>query len=167
MRYDARLSTILIWIRGLRLSYLLIIFVIALALAPLSHFVPSKAQRRVARMREHAAISGLFVEFRELPEIVARPRPGGNGRVIYYGKRVRPTASGPTKRLLWRALDSAWASHPRGVDVPAALAQLPPAVQAASADADSCGIYWEEDGEEADVDKICLGLEALVVELYQ
>jgi hypothetical protein len=49
------------------LTYLLIILVIAIALAPLSHFVPSKRQREVARMREYAAVNGLFVEFRGVP----------------------------------------------------------------------------------------------------
>ena len=38
------------------MTYLLIIFVIALALAPLSHFVPSKRQREIARLREYAAV---------------------------------------------------------------------------------------------------------------
>ena len=50
----------------------LILFVIALALAPLWHFLPSKGQRKAARMREHAAVQGLFVEFRELPGAAKR-----------------------------------------------------------------------------------------------
>ncbi len=46
------------------LTYFIIIFVVALALAPLSHFLPSKRQRKVAGMREYAAVHGMFVEFR-------------------------------------------------------------------------------------------------------
>jgi len=57
-------------------TYLLIIFVIALALAPLSHFVPSKRQRKVVCLREYAAVHGLFVEFRTLPGVkVAASHP--------------------------------------------------------------------------------------------
>ncbi len=61
------------------MTYLLIIFVIAVALAPLSHFVPSKRQRQIARMREYAAVHGLFVEFRGVPgrdRVRARDRDG-------------------------------------------------------------------------------------------
>ena len=49
------------------MKYLLILFIIALALAPLTHFLPSKRQRKVAGLREYAAVHGLFVEFRKLP----------------------------------------------------------------------------------------------------
>ena len=55
------------------LTFLLIVFVIALALAPLGHFVPSKRQRAIARMREYAAVHGLFVEFRDLPVQAGAP----------------------------------------------------------------------------------------------
>ena len=65
----------------MELKYLLIVFVIALALAPLSHFVPSKRQRHIARLREYAAVHGLFVEFRSLPG-TARER--ADGHTIYY-----------------------------------------------------------------------------------
>ena len=61
----------------MELKYLLIVFVIALALAPLSHFVPSKRQRHIARLREYAAVHGLFVEFRSLPG-TARERADGH-----------------------------------------------------------------------------------------
>ena len=55
------------------LTYFLIIFVIAVALAPLGHFLPSKRQRKVARMREYAAVHGMFVEFRALPDVGGTP----------------------------------------------------------------------------------------------
>ena len=45
------ITGLLIWITA-DLSYLIILLVLAVALAPLSHFMPSKAQRKVARLRE-------------------------------------------------------------------------------------------------------------------
>ena len=48
------------------MKYFLILFVLALAIAPLTHFLPSKRQRQIARMREYAALHGMFVEFRKL-----------------------------------------------------------------------------------------------------
>ena len=98
--------TPLIWIRWISLSYLIIFFVIALALAPLSHFIPSKAQRKVARLREYAATHGLFVEFRDVParkgaSFTAKPAVRAadrkNTRTIYYGKRVRARGLGPER----------------------------------------------------------------------
>ena len=83
------------------MSYLLIGFVIALALAPLSYFVPSKAQRKIARLREYAALNGLFVEFREPPGAAANAVTHRAAQTIYYGKRVRARGRGPTKRIAW------------------------------------------------------------------
>ena len=71
------------------MEYFVIVLVIALALAPLSHFVPSKHQRKVARLRESAAVQGLFVEFRNLPDGGGTASSGRVARqqdrnIIYY-----------------------------------------------------------------------------------
>ena len=74
------------------MKYLLIVFIIFLALAPLSHFVPSKRQRKIARLREYAAVHGLFVEFRHLPgsSREGSPARASGQQIIYYGKRLPP-----------------------------------------------------------------------------
>ena len=73
------------------MTYLLIIFVIALALAPLSHFVPSKRQREIARLREYAAVeleqAGLAIE----EQLVGRP---DDRRRRVRGVRPRRVAGG-------------------------------------------------------------------------
>ncbi|MCB1845393.1 MAG: hypothetical protein KDI09_20665, partial [Halioglobus sp.] len=66
------------------LTYLLIAFVLLLAVAPLLHFRPSKRQRALARMREYAVLHGLQVEYRKLPTEQRGRRPV-TGDVIYYG----------------------------------------------------------------------------------
>jgi hypothetical protein len=138
------------------MEYFVIVLVIAVALAPLSHFVPSKHQRKVARLRESAAVQGLFVEFRNLPDgggagasrRVARQQ---HGNIIYYGKRLPPLRSGSAERGSWTCDEEGWRGVRHHTAVPEVLAELPPQVLAASVDEGSCGIYWQEAGGEAEL----------------
>jgi hypothetical protein len=150
------------------MEYLIIILAVALAIAPLSHFVPSKRQRAVARMRESAALKGLFVEFRRLPG-----QPGshasGSARategVIYYGKRL-PPARGPTlPRGSWVRSEEAWRSTRGGDTPPDILADFPVSVLAASVDEGSCGIYWRESGGPEELARIISIIEAWATSL--
>ena len=143
------------------MTYLLIIFVVLVALAPLSHFVPSKRQRELAGLREHAAVNGLFVEFRELPG-GARHAASDNatGTTIYYGRRLPPSRQKAARPLAWRRDGAQWRCLDRSVETPQALAALPPEVLAASADEHSCGVYWQETGGVEVVDQIRQVLEA-------
>ena len=94
------------------LTYLLIAFIVAMAIVPLTHFAPSKGQLRVARMRELAATSGLFVEFRSLPE--ALHRIGQSPRdLIYYGKRFPAGKSDAVERGQWVRDGEQWRSADR------------------------------------------------------
>ena len=149
------------------MEYLVIVLVIAVALAPLSHFVPSKAQRKIARLREYAAINGLYVEFRDLPGVEAKTRVESSGRNIYYGRRVRARAMEGGRRRVWVCRDNRWSAVPRGPSVPEVLAELPVGILAVSADLDSCGIYWQETGDEAEIDRILQVLDALADKIYQ
>ncbi len=139
------------------MKYLLIIFIVFLALAPLSHFVPSKRQRLIARLREYAAVNGLFVEFRQPPGRSASAASAGRGAGdIYYGKRL-PYASGSAAvtRGGWVFEEGAWRAVNWRDPVPDPLSRLPPQAYAATVDEGSCGVYWDEAGTEAEVDLIC------------
>ena len=146
------------------MSYLLIILVIAIALAPLSHFVPSKRQRKIAGMREYAAVHGLFVEFRSLPgapskgEVSAVSVPRGD--IIYYGKRMPPKRGKGSERCSWLVDEQGWRGLDRRHTPPEILLALPATVLAASIDEGSCGIYWQEAGEKGDVEQIVRLMEA-------
>jgi len=133
------------------LTYLLIVFVIALALAPLTHFIPSKRQRDIARMREYAAVHGLFVEFRDLP---AAGEPAAIRDVIYYGKRLPNMRAGPVETAAWSRSSQGWHSVGRRLPVPAPVQDLCPDIIAASVDQSSCGVYWTESSGEAGVEEI-------------
>ena len=152
------------------MTYLLIIFIIALALAPLSHFVPSKRQRKVARLREYAAVHGLFVEFRTLPGAKSGRKPpavGAGGDIIYYGKRLRPRRGEPVAPASWiaGAGQQGWQSLDRRAPVPDLLKQLPAGILAAGVSEASCGVYWQESGSEDDVERIRQVLEVWAEQL--
>ena len=138
------------------MEILLILMVVALALAPLTNFIPSKRQRHVARLREYAAVHGLFVEFRDLPgshlsRLGEKQRPD---QVIYYGKRLAPSRRDARIKRAWLAVEDGW----RGVDhrqaPPAVAEQLPGSILAMSEEEGSCGVYWREPGEEPQVQQI-------------
>ena len=149
------------------MKYLLILFIIAMALAPLSHFVPSKRQRRQARMRETAAVNGLFVEFRSLPGSTSGRQPPGadSGRVIYYGKRLPASVRQRPRRAAWIRDGNGWRPLESSGQPPVILQDLPASVSAASADEGSCGVYWQEDGGEEEVKAIVAALEAWLASL--
>lgn len=134
------------------LTFLLILFVLAMAIAPLAHFLPSKRQREVARLREYAAVHGLFVEFRNPPTAGATPAPVRD--VIYYGKRLPNKRSRDVESAAWIRVDAGWRSLARRLPVPAPLAELAVEVCAASVDQISCGVYWTEGAGEAGVEEI-------------
>lgn len=138
------------------MKYLLILLVLALAIAPLSHFFPSKRQRLVARMREYAAVNGLFVEFRDLPANAERQRVHSErqNQVIYYGKRLPPSRDKPRSKLAWLPGEEGWVGLGHRQPAPDVCSQLPVSIQALGVDESSCGVYWQEQGSEADVEKI-------------
>ncbi|MEZ5502600.1 MAG: hypothetical protein R3E50_08015 [Halioglobus sp.] len=134
------------------LKYFLILFVVALALAPLVQFLPSKRQRKLARMREYAALHGLFVEFRDAPEAPGGPAPPRDA--IYYGKRLPTRRAAPVETAAWVHARQGWRCVAGGRSVPEQLQQLPGDILAASVDQSSCGVYWTEASGEEVVEQI-------------
>lgn len=142
------------------LTYLLILFVVALALAPLGHFLPSKRQRKVAKLREYAAVHGLFVEFRDAPTgSVPAAAPVSPRDVIYYGKRISAKRAVPVVAGAWIQAPEGWRNVGRRLPVPALLQNLPADILAASVDEGSCGVYWVESSGEEGVERIRQALE--------
>jgi hypothetical protein len=140
------------------LSWWIIIIVLLVALSPLWQFAPSRQQRHIARLRESAALAGLFVEFRELPP--GARLPAEQGRPIYYGRRLPPARRGEPRSGCWVRDGDEWRGAQRYLQVPPALAELPSSVAVAGIDNGSCGVYWQEGGSEADVAEIAGVLEA-------
>jgi hypothetical protein len=139
-------------------KYLLIVFVIFLALAPLSHFIPSKHQRKVARLRERAAVDGLFVEFRKTPED-SRGEKLGNGPLIFYGKRLPPRRGPRIQHTVFVLDDWGWRGLNRAAEAPPVLTGLPAGITLAAQDDGTCGVFWNEEGDEAELQQIVAVLE--------
>ena len=150
------------------MEYFIIILVVAVALAPLSHFVPSKRQRAVAKMRESAAVKGLFVEFRSLPGEGDASSATGHRKtegVIYYGKRLPPRRASSPDSGSWVRSGEGWRAVRDRHALPDVLGQLPPQVLAASIDEGSCGIYWRESGTLEDLADIISLIEQWAMKL--
>ena len=128
--------------------YILIAVVIALAVAPLLHFIPSKRQRELAGLREAAAVGGLFVEFRDLPGSGAGERPvsAAQRQVIYYGLRLPPSRGKDSRGGSWVRGEDGWRAASGRAAVPPVLTEMPAEILAASIDESSCGVYWRESG---------------------
>ncbi len=139
------------------MAYLIIFGALALALAPLVHFMPSKRQRRLARLREYAAVHGLFVEFRNLPTRGLDSRPD---QVLYYGRRLKASRGAPRSRRSWQRAPGGWEPLAHRDSAPAAAALLPAQALAIGVDEASCGAYWREDGEEDEVAAIVAAVDA-------
>jgi hypothetical protein len=142
------------------LTYLFIIFIVLVAIAPLMHFAPSKRQKQIAGMREAAALQGLYVEFRQLPgerlDVAYRP-----GELIYYGKRLPARLAGEIEAHHWiREPDGEWRGQNWRKKLPDALESLPANVAGAGVDEGSCGVYWKESSNAEDVEKICACVKA-------
>ncbi len=135
--------------------YLLIALVVLIALAPLTHFLPSKTQRHQAAMREAAAVQGLFVEFRDLPAASSADTTRSRADSVYYGLRLRPSSGRQGRaRRNWLRQEGEWRPLGSRAIPPDCLQAMPAGVLAASVDEASCGVYWREDGELATVTEI-------------
>lgn len=148
---------------------LIILFVVAVALVPLVQFMPSQRQRAIAGLREHAAINGLFVEFRELPGRPEFRKQAGvtPGTVIYYGRRLPASTKDPRPSVQWQTHNGNWQPVGERRAVPAFSEPLPASVLAAGFDEASCGVYWVESDSTADVEVICRVLEEWSQSLIQ
>ena len=138
------------------LIYFFILFVVAVALAPLSYVLPSKRQRKVAGMREYAAVNGMFVEFRDLPDVGGVPLANAvsGGQVIYYGRRLPNKRTRPIDSGTWVHAPEGWCSLGHRLPVPAQLQALSVDISVASVDQFSCGIYWMESSGQEGVEQI-------------
>lgn len=142
------------------MTYVLIIFVVVLALAPLWHFRPSPGQRKQASLREAAALAGLFVEFRDLPLPTAQLQrlPAADRQVLYYGCRVPASRRAVRPRQSWYRVGEDWRGAPARVEAPELVHALPASVLAIGVSESSCGVYWREDGDEETVRELAAKL---------
>jgi hypothetical protein len=108
------------------MEYWLIFGAMLVALAPLQYFWPSKRQRGLVHLREQAAIMGLFVELRKLPDhrLVRLSIPEDQrADWVFYGLRLSPEADVTVGT--WIRIDHEWISATAESSLPESLQSLP------------------------------------------
>jgi hypothetical protein len=131
------------------MAFWIIAGVVLVALAPLSHFWPSKHQRRLAHIREQAALLGLYVELRKLPahRKIDIYIPADDRRYwVYYGLRCSQKVKLPVGS--WLRTPDGWFALTGDSDLPDALVALPEGLDVVSSTPGSVGFFWQERGGE-------------------
>jgi hypothetical protein len=130
------------------MTYLLIAFVVMVALSPLLSMLPSRRQRQLADLRQAAASAGLYVQL--LPTPVGSDAPPD----VFYGCR-RQRGDNPSagrvryqrEDVQWRAVDRTWPAERLGL-----LSEFPEGVSEIREDGAGIGVVWDERGEREDVE---------------
>jgi hypothetical protein len=133
------------------MSYLLIAIVVVAALSPLISAMPSRRQRLIADLRQAAAVTGLFVRFRQSP----LERDDAPPRVFYGRRRTREDAK-VSGEILYRCDEGSWTAvkgqWPKALLD--SLQALPGGVSLACEDLQGVGVFWNEEGQKEDVSSI-------------
>ncbi len=140
------------------MSYLFIALVILIALSPLITMMPSRRQRRIADLRQAAALSGLYVELKH-------PPLGAEGPLqAFYGRRRGHSQPKPAAAVLYTREEGDWAAREASGSAAklALLVGFPETVVVVSEDRLGAGVYWDERGEKDDVERIAETLKDLL-----
>ncbi len=149
------------------MAWIIAFFVVAFVVAPVVWVMPTPAQRRQARLRQHAQSLGLSISITELPQSRrdrVRKEPTRLG-VRYCLPIVREKSFYRPQWLIWR-------EAPEGEEAvsercPATLKgqsaalreRMTPDMVALESGAEGYALYWRERGDESAVDAVAELLE--------
>ncbi|MCZ6829651.1 MAG: hypothetical protein O7F73_08700 [Gammaproteobacteria bacterium] len=141
------------------MTYLLIALVVMVALSPLISMMPSRRQRQIADLRQRAANCGIRVQLRELPNAAK----SGDLRP-FYGRHRQRGDHKIAVNAVYQRHGEGWQSSAGApsANLMALLAQLPPGVSHVCENLHEVGIFWDERGPEADVERIDAALQQLL-----
>jgi hypothetical protein len=133
------------------MSYFLIALVVMVALSPLISAMPTRRQRRIANLRQAAVVSGLFVRYRQSPL-----EPADSPPRIFYGRLRSREDAKVGGEIRYRCEQATWKSVKGEWPVPTLelLNALPAGVSLACEDFQGVGVFWDEQGQEQDVETI-------------
>jgi hypothetical protein len=143
-------------------SYLIILLVLSLMLAPVFWMMPSPKQRRQIHLRQHAMSSGLQVRVCDLPQshrAMVRQEDPVHG-VIYRLPWTDPAKGFDQQCRLLRDQEAELGSHLQQL-LSKSLLALPERVMAIECNPAGLAVYWQERGDAAQVDLIVQSLTAL------
>ena len=148
------------------MNWIVIVLILIAAFGPVLWILPSRRDRRLAKMRSRARVLGMQVELTQLPDLAAEPtaRVTAGGRrlepmlscAVYRLPMLQPARAAPHWRLLRSASDAAgphagwqWDSPVVGDGgywrtISAVLDELPVDALACSAQATEVACWWLE-----------------------
>lgn len=135
-------------------TYLIIILIIAVALAPLASALPSKAQRREAQIRSYASSLGLTIKLEPIPDIPARFRFSPSPNLVAYRLREATSGDGVQDKLLLLRMEGKWIDASTESAVNLSVDDGPLGAEIAIVNRGVATIFWNERGDEADVDRL-------------
>ena len=160
------------------MNWLVITLILLAAFGPVFWILPSKRDRRLAKMRSRARALGMQVEMTQLPDLAAEPSArvtaGGRHReplvacAVYRLALPRPVRTAPHWRILRNVANSSgpiagwqWDSPPVGADgywqeVETVVGALPADALGCAAETTEVACWWRErgvaEGSESSVD---------------
>ena len=135
-------------------AYLIIILIIAVAIAPLASALPSKAQRREAQLRSYASSLGLTIKFDPVPDIPARFRFSPSPNLVAYRFRDAAAEDGLQDKLLLLRVDGQWIDTSTESVMKLSGGDGPSGVEIALVNRGVATVFWNERGDETDVDRL-------------
>lgn len=148
------------------MTYLLIAVVVMVALSPLLSMMPTRRQRQIADLRQQAALSGLLVQLRALPDSA-----DSTGLHPFYARR-RQRGDRVASIAVYRRAGDGWSGaasdtvkrrwRPVSIAMATLLAQLPKGVSHVCENLHDIGMFWDEEGTQADIEQMVEVLEKLL-----
>ena len=135
-------------------TYLIIILIIAVAVAPLASALPSKAQRREAQLRAYASSLGLSIKLDPIPDIPARFRFSPSPNLVAYRLRDASVRDGLEEQLLLLRVEGQWIDICTESPVKLLVDDGPLGAEIASVNRGVATVFWNERGDEADVNRL-------------
>ena len=134
-------------------TYLIIILIIAVAIAPLASALPSKAQRREAQLRSYASSIGLTIKLEPIPDIPARFRFSPSPNLVAYRLRDVSGEDRVQDKLLLLREGEQWIDT-----LTESALKLPNdgllVGEVAVLNRGVTTVFWNEKGDETDVDRL-------------
>lgn len=143
-------------------TYFIILLIIAVAVAPLASALPTKAQRREARLRSYASSLGLLIKLEPIPAIPPRLRYEPASNLVAYRLRTSNVAEENSKQRLIVKLSEGWIDTETEREFLELATHNLAGAEIAVLDDGVATIFWDERGDETEVDELHRALQDLL-----